>query len=349
MNVDGEERLAIALDWLPSGGERLSALRPSGASWGNAARVELECRALEHLVDISSTALVGVVELDHVGAVDVGHADVTTGGTTILVVDGHNLSVIIDNAAERLNPGSERVKGHVSCHGAVVGSTRVVLDLLQEDEVRGLHLLDNLGSDAFHVDGAGVEIASVVVGDADATAVARRFERDGWVVGSSILLGRDSRKGQNTVETKGVVNQASNVAEEVTHLGVIRVSGPIGRGSNDDGLGVGICTSRSETRTRRSSRSRGKLTTIEHSQTTMAIDASSLPITAHPDIAKLVGTTNLVNILDGDKLTNKALPEVHSILGGVKLWVDSRETAHVVGNAEDVAVIQRGELLCGRR
>jgi hypothetical protein len=52
------------------------------------------------------------------------------------------------------------------------------------------------------------------------------------------------------------------------------------------------------------------------------IDASSGPATANPGISVLVGTADLDDVLEGDELTNKTLPEVISVLGGVELGID---------------------------
>ena len=240
VDVDGEEGLAVALDGLPGGSEGLAALGPGGAGGGNAAGVELELGALEDLVDIGGGTLVGVVQLNDVGAVDVGNADVTTGGTTILVVLGDNLGEVVHDAAELLNAGSQGGEGHVAGDGAVVGGTRVVLDLLEEDEIGGEHLLDDLGGNALHVGRLGVEVASVVVGDGDSTASTIGLERDGRVLGSGVADGRDTGQRQNAVEAEGLVDDTGDVAEEVTHAGVVGVLGTIGGGSNDDGLRVGI-------------------------------------------------------------------------------------------------------------
>lgn len=89
-------------------------------------------------------------------------------------------------------------------------------------------------------------------------------------------------------------------------------------------------------------------TAVEHGQTTLAVEPSDLPVAANPDIAELVGTADLVGILDGDKLTNERLPEVQTILGRVEFRVPGGETSDVVGHTEDTAGVEGGEVLSGR-
>lgn len=105
------------------------------------------------------------------------------------------------------------------------------------------------------------------------------------------------------------------------------------------------------TRLVKQGRERGlsKLTTVEHGQTTVRVNASGLPVTTHPGIAELVGTADLGDVLEGDELTNERLPEVQAVLGGVELSVDGGVAADVVGNAEDAALIEAGVELGGRR
>lgn len=49
----------------------------------------------------------------------------------------------------------------------------------------------------------------------------------------------------------------------------------------------------------------------------MSVDAGDGPVTTDPNVAKLVGTADLVNILQGDELTNERLPEIETVLGRV--------------------------------
>jgi hypothetical protein len=74
------------------------------------------------------------------------------------------------------------------------------------------------------------------------------------------------------------------------------------------------------------------------------VDSSNLPATADPDITILVGTADLDDILESDKLSDKTLPEIKTVLGGLKLGVDDGDAVHVVGNTKDAAHIKRGEV-----
>lgn len=243
VDVDGEEGLAGALGGLPGGSDGLAASVPGTAAGLNTTRVELERGALENLVLVVGGAQVGVPELNDIRTVDVGVADVTTGGATILVVLGNDLGVVVHNTAQRLDAASQSSEGDGANDGAIVGLARVVLDLLEEDEVRGKHLLDDLGGNALHVGGLGVEVAGVVVGNGDTTARLLGLEGDSRVVGGRVPEGRDGGQRQDTVEAESVVDETSDVAKVVAHLGVARVLATVGRGADDDGLGVGICSS----------------------------------------------------------------------------------------------------------
>jgi hypothetical protein len=99
---------------------------------------------------------------------------------------------------------------------------------------------------------------------------------------------------------------------------------------------------------RRETRAERKHTTLEHSQAALAVETGDVPVTANPDVTKLVGTAELVSILDGDELTNEGLPEVEAVLGGVELRVLDGDTAHIVGDPEDVTLVEAGVHLGGR-
>lgn len=69
----------------------------------------------------------------------------------------------------------------------------------------------------------------------------------------------------------------------------------------------------------------------------------------YPLIAEVVGLASQSgNTLDGYELARQRLPEVHTILFGVKAWVDLGDKGLVVGNGEDIAVIKTAVLLPGR-
>lgn len=240
VDIDGEEGLAGALERLPGGSDRLAAVLPGAIARLNAARVELELGTLENLVLVGGATTVGLVKLQDVGAVDEGGADVTTGGATIKVVLGDDLGEVVHDATKLLDARGKGSESDVTDDGAVIGLARVILDLLKEHEVGSEHLLDDLGGNALHVGRVRVQVAGVVVGDGDAAARLLRLEGDGRVISGGVLEGSDGSKGQDAVEAEGVVDETGDVAEIVAHLGVVGVLGPVSRGSNDDGLGVGV-------------------------------------------------------------------------------------------------------------
>lgn len=60
------------------------------------------------------------------------------------------------------------------------------------------------------------------------------------MIGGSVLDRGDGSQGQDAVEAKGLVDETSDIAEIIAQLGVVRVLCPVGGGSDDDSLGVGI-------------------------------------------------------------------------------------------------------------
>lgn len=154
VDVDGKENLAALLG-PPLSGEGLAAVVVGRVGGVDAAGVELELGAVEDLVGVEAAALVGLVELDDVGAVHVGLADVATGLATVLVVDGLDLGEVVVDARGLADGIGEGGEGHVGRGNAVVGRAGVVLDLLEEDEIGQAELVDDLIDDAGQVLGVG--------------------------------------------------------------------------------------------------------------------------------------------------------------------------------------------------
>lgn len=223
MHVDSEEGLLGAPDRLPLSGKRLAAVVPDRVGWINATRVELKRRAVENSIDIAGTSLVGLDELNNVRAVEVRLTNVTTGLATVNVVVGHNLSPLIHDTAGRFNTIGKSSEGLVSRHDTIVGSAAVVLDLLEEDQVRSAQLLDDLSNNKRQVSRLGVQVLSVVVSDGDALAGPLAGETDGRVLRVRSLADFNGSKRKDTVETKGVCHNARDLANKVTELGVVGV------------------------------------------------------------------------------------------------------------------------------
>lgn len=246
VNVDGEEQLAGATDGPPHSSNGLAAVAEGRIGGVNAAGVVLQHRALavgtlKDRVGIESTAQVGLVELDNIGTVQVGDTDVTAGGTTVLVVDADNLGKIVHNAGKLLNDCSKGGQRNFSRHSAVVGLARVVLHLLEEDDVGSSHLGDDLLGNSGHVRGIGLEVPGVIAGHGDALAGSVAFKCNGREIGSRVSDGCNTSDRKYSVESKGVVHDTSDVAKVVAHLGIVGVSRTIEGSPDDDGLRVSIC------------------------------------------------------------------------------------------------------------
>lgn len=241
VHVDGEERLAPFLDRLPLRDERLAAVIVGRVGGVDAAGVVFERRAVDDLVGVGAAALVGLVELEHVNAVQVGLADVATGLAAVFVVDGRDLGEVVGDAGGRQERVGEGSKGEAGRGDAIVSRARIVLDLLQENEIRQAELVDKLVNNAGQMGRVRSEVLSVVRGDGDALTVTSAVEGHRRELGVGLGRGRNSREGKQTVEAKGIGDNTGNITQVVAELGVAGVLGAIERSADDDGLRIGIC------------------------------------------------------------------------------------------------------------
>ena len=341
VHVDGEERLLGSLDRLPHGNKGLTAVIPSSVCGINAARVVLEGRAVEHLVGSIGSSGVGLDELDNVRSVQECCANVATRLTTVLVVHGIDLSPGVLDTAGFLNTISKGRQCQVGRNNTVIGGTRVVLNFLQEDQVRSAQLVDDLLNNEREVSRLGVEVLSVVVGDGDTLARVLAGEANGRVLGIRALLGLGGSQRKNAIEAKGVGDNTGDFSDVVTELGVVGILGTVEWRANGDGLGVGIYMV--------SSASISIVvishTTVKHGQTTMTVQTRDLPVTPDPEITIVVGAADGIGAPNGDELTREALPKVQTVGVGLQLGVHLGNAALSIGHAKDITIIQLGKVL----
>lgn len=220
VDVDGEENLAGALYRLPHGCEGLAAVVIGRVGRIDATRVELELRAVENLVFVQAASLVGLVQLQGIGAVQVGAADVTSWLATVLSVDRLDLCKVVLHTRSSLDAACERRERDIGRGDAVILAARVVLHLLQEDEIRRVELVDDLVDNVWHVVRVGHQVLGVVDTSSDAAAVTSAVKRDWWELGRGVLLRGKSSERQHAVEAKGIIDDSGDVTEVVTHFGV---------------------------------------------------------------------------------------------------------------------------------
>jgi hypothetical protein len=80
----------------------------------------------------------------------------------------------------------------------------------------------------------------------------------------------------------------------------------------------------------------------------MSVQASNRPIATDIDVAKSIGTANLVSLFDGDILAHQTLPEVQAVQVRLELRVCARNGGYGIGNAEYSTLVEAGELFGGR-
>lgn len=177
MHIHSEERiraLAIRADNLPLRNERLAASSPGLVSGVDAAGVELEGWARKNFVCIEGATWVicGLSKAEERRVVQVGSTNVTAGGAAVLVVGRRDVDEGVAGSAGRGDSCSERREGEVGGGDVVVGRAIIVLDLLEEHEVWGVEVLDDVRCDGGQVGALGPQVLDVVGTEGEAIAFA---------------------------------------------------------------------------------------------------------------------------------------------------------------------------------
>ena len=114
MHIDREEHIRLLRagfsDDLPLCSQRLSARCPGIICRFDTSRVVLQCRASKHFVGIERTARVGLVEANKRGLVQIRDSDITTGRTSVLVVNRRNVDECVvrtSGSADSLCEGTQ--------------------------------------------------------------------------------------------------------------------------------------------------------------------------------------------------------------------------------------------------
>lgn len=204
VDVDSKERLLCALDRLPFSHKRLAAVIPGRVGRVNSSRVVLERGTIENGVDVVGATLIGLDELNSIRAVEISLANVTTGLATVLVVVRLDLGPLVNNTAGLLNAIGQSSESLVGGNDTVIGSATVVLDFLEEKQVRSSQLLNDLLDDKRQVGRSRVKVLGVVVCNCDALARSLAGEADGRVLSVGRLADLGGSQGKNAVESKGV-------------------------------------------------------------------------------------------------------------------------------------------------
>lgn len=331
VNIDSEEGLG-GIESLPGSNEGLAGGSPGCVGGIDPARVELERGAGQHLVGIGAgaNAVCRLCQGQDGGLVEVRNADVAAGLTAVLVVNGSDLDpAVVDLAVGEVGDGKpEGLEGVGGVDDSVVGGAAVVLDLLQEDEIRGLESVDQLGGDGRQVGRRRAQVLDVEDAHCHAAAASRAGERGVARVERDGSSHADGSKGQDAVEAKSIGDDARDLGHLIAELGVGRVLGPVERGANQDGLRVGIDT--------------------EGRKAAAGISARGWPVACDPDVAIGVGAIESHRGPDGDKLAVEALPKVQPVLGRVQDWVHLGQAGGGVGSSKNVTIVEASVLL-GRR
>jgi hypothetical protein len=204
VDVDSKERLLCTLDRLPLSYERLAAIIPGRVGRVNSSRVVLERGTIDNGVDVVRSTLIGLDELNSIRTVEISLANVTAGLATILVVVRLDLSPFVNNTAGLLNTVGQGSESLIGGNDTIIGSATVVLNFLEEKQVRSSQLLNDLLDDKRQVCRSRVEVLGVVVCNGDALARALAGEADGRVLSVGRLANLGGSQGKNAIEAKGV-------------------------------------------------------------------------------------------------------------------------------------------------
>lgn len=173
--------------------------------------------------------MIGLDELNSIRTVEIGLANVTTGLTAILVVVRLDLGPLVNNTAGLLDAIGQSSESLVGGNNTIIGSATVVLNFLEEKQVRCSQLLNDLLDDERQVSRCRVEVLGVIVCNCDALARSLAGEADGRMFSVGRLADLGGSQGKNAIEAKGVGDHASDVTNIVAEFSVTRVLGAIER------------------------------------------------------------------------------------------------------------------------
>jgi len=238
VHIHRKERLLRPLSH-PRRRNRLATGRPRLARRLDAPGVEAQRRPGKDLSLVAPRTGVELIQRQHLRTIQVRLADVPTGLAAVLVGDGVDAGEGVGHTArEGLDGRGEGGEGGVGGDDAVVGGAAGVLDLLDEDEVGGLEVGDDVGGDLGEVRGVGGEVLDVVVADGEGAAVGGGLEAGGRGGGGREGGELERCEGEDGVESEGVLDDAGNVLEGVAHLGGGGVFGAVEGAADEDGFWV---------------------------------------------------------------------------------------------------------------
>lgn len=223
MDVDCKHGRTV--DGVECGNQRLAGVAPGVVERIDAAGVEFEFGAGEDLVLVSCGAGVRVAKGEEGRLVEVGDADVAVGLTAVLVVDGRDLGEGIGDARELLNGVGKSLQRYIAGNNAAFGGTVIVLDFLEEYDVGGAEVVDDLVCDEGEMRRGRGEVLDVVGAKGEALTGTVGFQGCGWrKQRQGIRSDRERGEREDAIEPESVGHDAGNIAEGVSELG-----GGIGR------------------------------------------------------------------------------------------------------------------------
>ena len=240
VHVDSEERLLSPFNSSPLSNKGLTALSPRIVGRVDTSRIILEQGSVNDLISIETTALVGLVELDNIGTVEIRASNVTAGLASVLAILGLYLDEVVFYAASLGKALGERGKGTVGADNAIVGRARTILNFLEKDEIGNEQLVDDLVNDLRQIGAVRGQVLGVIRGDGDALAGPRALKADRAMVGGGIADRSNLSKREDAVESEGVGDDAGDIAVVVAHPSVTGVLCAINGTADDNSLWIGV-------------------------------------------------------------------------------------------------------------
>lgn len=186
------------------------------------------------------TALVRLVQANYLWPIEIGLADIATGLATVGVGDRVDVGPRVINLAERTDGVGQGDKRGVGRDDAVIGRAALVLNLLNEDQVRGAHVVDDVGGNLGQVSRVGCEVLNVVAANGEGLALPAAAEAGGRGGSRGRSGGFESCQWEDGVETEGLGDDACDGLQLIAHLVGVRVLGAVQGSANDDNFRVGV-------------------------------------------------------------------------------------------------------------